>query len=215
MLGTKNVLDAALAGNIRVVFASSSSVYGNTREVPITENAEKRPANPYGQTKLDAEAMAAEYADKGLEVIGLRYFNVYGPGQGGPHAGVVAKFLEAGRLKKPLAIYGAGEQVRDFVFVGDVAGANLAVMKHVRTKSGFYNIGTQVGTSILDLARTASAALGRVDDIAHMPALSGDVDCSIADMSCTHKTFGWRHAVSLKEGLQQTVRVQHRKPHGK
>lgn len=203
--GTKNVFDAALSGGMRVVFASSSSVYGNAPGGPIHEDAGKAPINPYGQTKLDGEALAAGYAGRGLEVIGLRYFNVYGPGQTGSYAGVVTKFLDAVRLKEPLVIYGAGRQARDFVFVDDVAGANLAVMERGGVKSGFYNVGTQTATSIQTLAETISSISGHRAGIKHAPGLDGDVEYSMADMSKTRAAFNWRHSTSLDDGLRRTI----------
>ena len=129
VVGTENIFKIAQEKNIKVVFASSSSVYGNVTKIPIKESFPKNPINPYGITKLEDEKIAERYSKMNLEVIGLRYFNVYGIGQTGSYAGVITKFVN--RLKEimPPQINGDGKQIRDFIFVDDVAEANIAAMK--------------------------------------------------------------------------------------
>ena len=139
--GTRNIFEIAKNEKQRVVHASSSSVYGNVDKIPITENFEKNPVNPYGKTKLETELLAEKFSKEGTEIIALRYFNVFGIGQTGSYAGVITKFMNALSEKKSPIIYGDGSQVRDFVYVEDVAKANFAAMMN-KTEFGFFNVGT-------------------------------------------------------------------------
>jgi len=149
--GTENILKVAKEQNFKVVYASSSSVYGDTTTIPIKEEFTRNPINPYGETKLKDELLAEKFSEDNVDVIGLRYFNVYGKGQTGTYAGVITKFLNKLRDRKPPEIFGDGLQIRDFVYVEDVAKANLSAMKS-NVKSGFFNIGTGKITSIKQLA---------------------------------------------------------------
>ena len=151
VVGTENILKIGKKFDIKIVFASSSSVYGNVKSIPITENFPCHPINPYGQTKLDDEFLAEKYSKDGLKVIGLRYFNIYGRGQTGTYAGVITKFMNQLENCKSPMIFGNGKQLRDFIFVEDVAEANLEAMKS-SVKFGFFNIGTGITTTIKDLA---------------------------------------------------------------
>jgi Nucleoside-diphosphate-sugar epimerases len=119
--GTENILKLSRKNNFKVVYASSSSVYGNPKRIPIKESDEKNPINPYAETKLRKEELAIKYSEMGVRVIGLRYFNVFGKGQSKEYAGVLKLFLERIRDKLPPKINGDGTQFRDFVFVEDVA----------------------------------------------------------------------------------------------
>ena len=126
--GTENVFKIAHKNNFKVVYASSSSVYGHQKNVPILENFVKKPINPYGQTKLDDESLAKEYSKLGVKIIGLRYFNIFGKGQTLEYAGVITKFLDRIREGKAPIIFGSGRQIRDFIHVKDVAIANYLAM---------------------------------------------------------------------------------------
>jgi len=143
--GTENIIKVAQESDIKVVYASSASVYGNTITIPITEEHNRKPINPYGSTKLEAEYLAEKYSKSGTQVIGLRYFNVYGKGQNPNYAGVITKFQENIMTEKSPIIFGDGSQVRDFISVDDVCQANLAAMKS-NEKNGFFNIGTGIVT---------------------------------------------------------------------
>lgn len=202
VIGTKNIFEIAHEKNIKVVFASSSSVYGNVSKIPIEETFPKNPINPYGITKLKDEKIAEEYVKMNLEVIGLRYFNVYGVGQTGSYAGVITKFVNRLKEKKPPQIYGDGKQVRDFIFVEDVADANIAAMKS-KIKSGFFNIGTGIGTTVKQLADTLIEI--SEDDISpiYLESLEGDVKFSQADTSLTEKMLKWKFQTSLINGLKK------------
>ena len=150
--GTENIFKIAEKYGIKVVFASSSSVYGNTEKIPIIENNERNPINPYGKTKLEDEFLAEKYSKKGVSIIGLRYFNIFGKGQTGSYAGVITKFVNKLKEKKSPIIFGDGSQIRDFIFVEDIAQSNLSAMLS-KINFGFFNIGTGKTTTILQLAK--------------------------------------------------------------
>ena len=200
--GTKNIFEIAERENIRVVYASSSSIYGDVNQIPIKENFEKKPINPYGQTKVDNEILAGKFNN--LSAIGLRYFNVYGIGQTGSYAGVITKFLEKIKEKKPLIVNGDGSQVRDFIHVIDIAKANVAAMEN-KIKKGFFNIGTSIPTSINDLAKIMISLSEQKLDIIHGTELKGDVKISQANMEFTKKILNWNHEIELKEGLKELI----------
>ena len=149
--GTENIFKIGKKLGIKVVYASSSSVYGSPISIPIKENDDKNPINPYAKTKLENDKMAEKYAKNGLKVIGLRYFNVFGPGQSKEYAGVIKLFLE--RIQQGLSplINGDGLQVRDFVYIDDVVNANILAMES-NIDGEFFNIGTGTTIYILDLA---------------------------------------------------------------
>ena len=123
------------------MYASSSAVYGNIEKIPITEDFDLKPINPYGVTKLEDEYLAKTYSKSGTEIIALRYFNVFGIGQSLGYAGVITKFLEKIKEGKNPIIFGDGSQVRDFIFVRDIVKANVAAMQS-NVEHGFFNIGT-------------------------------------------------------------------------
>ena len=202
VIGTKNIFEIANSKNIRVVYASSSSVYGDTTEIPIKENSKRGPINPYGQTKLDDEILAEGLKD--LSVIGLRYFNVYGIGQNVSYAGVITNFLEKIKNGKPLIINGEGNQVRDFIHVNDIAKANLDAMLS-NVKKGFFNIGTGIPTSINNLAEIMVKISQNQNEIIHGPELDGDIEISQADVKFTKKSINWNHMINLEEGLFQLI----------
>ena len=204
VIGTKNIFEIAKKQNIRVVYASSSSVYGDVKNIPITENSDRNPINPYGKTKLDDEILAEELSKNNLQLIGLRYFNVYGIGQIGSYAGVIKKFLENIKNKQSFTINGEGNQIRDFIHVEDIAKANLAVMES-QIKHGFFNIGTGVGTSINELAKLMIEISNHQEGIKHGPVLQGDVKISQANMEHTKKLLNWNYEIDLKSGLTNLI----------
>ncbi len=198
--GTENVFRIAKEFNLKVVYASSSSVYGNPKEIPIVENNERNPINPYGKTKLDGEFLAEKYSKDIVSIIGLRYFNVYGEGQTGSYAGVVTKFINRLKEKKSPIIFGTGTQIRDFIFVEDVALANIVAMQS-NVKNGFYNIGTGITTSIQQLAKIMIDVSGLKLEPQYEKALDGDVQSSQADTSLTESILKWKYSMELKNGL--------------
>ena len=202
--GTENIFEIAEKYNIKVVFASSSSIYGDSKEIPINENSSKNPINPYGETKLQDEILAKKYSNQGVKIIGLRYFNIFGKGQTGSYAGVITKFLKNIKLKKPLIIYGQGNQIRDFIHVKDIAEANLTIMTS-NIEQGFYNIGTGKANSIKELASIMIKISNHKEGILYLEPLKGDVKESKADTRLTMKTFNWNYLINLEEGLKTLI----------
>ena len=202
--GTENILKLAKEIGFKLVYASSSSVYGDTTKIPIKENFERKPINPYGQTKLEAEFLAEKYSKIGVKVIGLRYFNIFGIGQTGSYAGVITKFMRNLDERKSLIINGDGTQVRDFVYVEDVAQANLVAMES-KIDGGFFNIGTGIATSIKELAQTMIELSNSSDSLTFSEPLKGDIKKSQADTDLTEKMLGWKFKTCLKSGLQKIM----------
>ncbi len=200
--GTENIFRIAKEFNLKVVYASSSSVYGNSKKIPITENSERSPINPYGKTKLDNEFLAEKYSKNNVSIIGLRYFNVYGEGQTGSYAGVITKFLNRLKEKKSPIIFGIGTQIRDFIFVEDVALANIVAMQS-NIKNGFFNIGTGITTSIQQLAKIMIELSGLKLEPQYEKALDGDVQSSQADTNLTESILKWKYSMELKNGLSK------------
>lgn len=200
VVGTENILKIGKKFGIKVVFASSSSVYGNVKSIPITEDFPCNPINPYGQTKLEDEFLAKKYSEDGLEVIGLRYFNIYGRGQTETYAGVITKFMNQLKYEKSPMIFGDGKQLRDFIFVEDVADANLTAMES-SVKHGFFNIGTGITTTIQDLADLMTKLYDLELKPEYLPALKGDVKFSQSNIELSSNSLNWKFKTNLKEGL--------------
>jgi len=200
--GTENIFKLAKEFRKKVVYASSSSIYGNTTTIPIHENSEKNPINPYGVTKLDDEKLAKKYHNLGLSVIGLRYFNVYGIGQTNDYAGVITKFIDQINLNKSPIIFGDGTHTRDFISVEDIAKANLLSMES-NTDFSFLNIGTGISTSIKELAELVIELSGKKLEISFDDLPLGDVKDSLADVSLAKKLINWNYETSLKNGLKK------------
>ena len=200
--GTENIFKIAKEFDIKVVFASSSSVYGDSEITPIKENAVKKPINPYGDTKLQAEILAEKYAELGVKVIGLRYFNIYGKGQTISYAGVITKFLQNIKDNESLKIFGDGEQIRDFVHVEDIAIANILAMNS-EIKFGFYNVGTGISTSINELAKIMIKISKKDLESNHLEELEGDVKKSVADVRLTKEELKWKVSIELQNGLRR------------
>ncbi len=200
IIGTENIFKIATEFSIKVVYASSSSVYGNIDKIPITENFDRKPINPYGLTKLEDEYLAENFVKLGTEIIGLRYFNVYGLGQTLDYAGVITKFLENILSDKSPVIFGDGSQIRDFIFVKDIARANLIAMEG-SIDHGFFNIGTGIGITIKDLAnlmiKISKKDLKSIFD--ELP--EGDVKNSQAETTLAKNILNWKYVTELEEGL--------------
>lgn len=200
--GTENIFKIANEFGVKVVYASSSSVYGNTTKIPIREDFERKPINPYGMTKLEDEKLAENYAKTGTKIVGLRYFNVYGPGQTPDYAGVITKFYENIVKNKPPVIFGDGTQVRDFISVEDVAKANLLAMQS-SFDFGFINIGTGIATSIKDLAKTMIRLSGKQLEPIYDKLPEGDVKSSQADTTLAKHAISWQYEIPLEDGLRK------------
>jgi len=203
--GTENIFKLAKKNGFKVVYASSSSVYGNPTKIPINENDEKKSLNPYASTKIETDCLAQKYSELGVSIIGLRYFNVYGKGQSGQYAGVITKFMERLSQKKQPIIDGDGLQVRDFVFVEDVVKANLAAMTS-DLNFGFFNVGTGKAISILELAKLLIDLYGLSIESIFGPTRKGDVKKSVADISLAIKKLNWKPETKLEDGLLKIIK---------
>jgi UDP-glucose 4-epimerase len=202
--GTENILKLAKKNDFRVVYASSSSIYGNPERIPIKESDKKNPINPYAETKLKQDQLAIKYSEMGVKVIGLRYFNVFGKGQSKEYAGVLKLFLERIRDKLPPKINGDGTQFRDFVYVEDVADANIMSMDS-DINHGFYNVGTNTSITILDLAKTIIKSSGLDIQPIFGPALKGDVQRTIANIDLIKEEIGWEPTILLEKWIEEII----------
>jgi UDP-glucose 4-epimerase len=202
--GTENVFTVAKEIGIKVVYASSSSVYGNPTKLPIKEESAKNPINPYAQTKLDKEKLAIEFSKEGLKVIGLRYLNIFGEGQSKEYAGVIKLFLERIQQKLAPKINGDGLQARDFVYVGDVVTANILSMES-DVNHTFFNVGTGTKISILEIAKIMIKYSGLDLEPIFGPPLKGDVNITLADISHIQNKLNWKPTVFLEEWLKQKI----------
>ena len=214
--GTLNIMRAAVEKGVsRVVFASSSSVYGNEETLPKIENRTGRLLSPYAATKcvdeIYGDMMNAVY---GLDVVGLRYFNIYGPNQdpNGPYAAVIPKFIELMSCGKPPTIYGDGEQSRDFTYIDNAIQANLAAMSRKR-QFGFevMNIACGERLSVNDLFRNLQVSLAKYIpevskiEVIHSDEREGDILHSHADISKAIQLIDYEVLVGVEAGLQSTV----------
>jgi len=205
--GTENIFKIAEKYGIKVVFASSSSVYGNTEKIPIIENNERNPINPYGKTKLEDEFLAEKYSKKGVSIIGLRYFNIFGKGQTGSYAGVITKFVNQLKEKKSPIIFGDGSQIRDFIFVEDIAQSNLSAMLS-KINFGFFNIGTGKTTTILQLAKFLIKLYNLEISPEFSDPLDGDVQKSQANIKKTQQLLNWTYEIEIEEGLEKMIKLK-------
>ena len=202
--GTENILKLSKKYGFKVVYASSSSVYGNPIRIPIKESDGKNPINPYAETKLKKEELAIKYSKMGVSVIGLRYFNVFGKGQSKEYAGVLKLFLECIRDKLPPKINGDGTQFRDFVHVSDVVNANIMSMDSDITHE-FFNVGTNTTITILDLAKTIIECSGLNIEPIFGPALDGDVHQTKANIDLIKKKIGWEPSIMLVDWVKDII----------
>ena len=205
--GTENILKLAKKYNFKVVYASSSSVYGNPEKIPIKELDSKNPINPYAETKLEKEKLAKKYSEIGVKVIGLRYFNVFGKGQSKEYAGVLKLFLERIRDKLPPKINGNGSQFRDFVYVEDVADANILSMDS-EVNHEFFNVGTNTSITILDLAKTIIKSSELHMEPIFGPALKGDVQRTVANIDLIQDKIGWKPTVFLEKWIDEIISMK-------
>jgi UDP-glucose 4-epimerase len=203
VLGTVNVLQAALEHGTQIVFSSTGgAIYGEC-EGAAPEDAPRRPIAPYGTSKLAAEEYLATYNRLyGTSHVSLRYGNVYGPRQD-PHgeAGVVAIFFNALRAGEAPKVFGDGSQTRDYVYVGDVARATLAAAER---DGGVYNVGTGRETSVVELLELCQRIAGTSFEPAFLPPRPGELQRAVVDPSRAVDELGWRPERSLEDGLRET-----------
>ncbi len=205
--GTENILKLAKEFSLKVVYASSSSIYGNPKRIPIVESDDKNPINPYAETKLKKEELAISYAKNGVKVIGLRYFNVFGKGQSNEYAGVLKLFLECIRKELPPKINGDGTQFRDFVHVNDVVNANIMSMDS-NINHEFFNVGTNTSITILDLAQTIIKSSGLNIEPIFGPSLKGDVQKTVANIDLIKDEIGWKPKVFLEKWIESIISMK-------
>jgi len=207
--GTLAALAAAEAAGVRrFIFASSSSVYGDTPVLPKHEGMPPRPRSPYAAAKLAGEFYAASWAGRGgLETVSLRFFNVYGPRQDpdSPYAAVVPLFLRQLRGGRRLTVYGDGGQTRDFTFVADVVDGLLRAGSASGVSGRVYNLAGGRPVSVLDLGRTLGRLCGQAAEFEFLPSRAGDVRDSFADVAAARRDLGFGAAVPLEEGLRRTL----------
>ncbi len=196
---TQRLFESVAARGLRVVMASTSSVYGNAETYPTREDATPRPVSPYGVTKLACEALARTYAECfGLEAVLLRYFTVYGPRQRPDMA--FARVIEALLGGKPFTIYGSGEQSRDFTFVDDAVTATIAAME-AGSSGTTYNVGGGSETTLNDAIGLCEELAGTGLEVINRAAARGDVRRTGADTTRIRTELGWRPETPLPRGL--------------
>ena len=207
--GTLRVLEAArAAGNVHVVVASSSSVYGSNDVLPAHERLPVAPLSPYAASKVATEAYALAYQRSfDLPVTVFRFFNVFGPLQRADHAyaAVIPAFVSAALAGRPLPVHGDGSQTRDFTFVGSVTRVLEAAVTERVVAPGPINLAFGGRCSILELVRTLESVVGHPLTVVHGPSRAGDVHDSQADQRLLRSLFAAAEPVSLAEGLRQTV----------
>jgi len=205
--GTLHVLIAAKdCGVKKVVYASSSSVYGDTPTLPKVESMPPNPKSPYAVSKLAGEYYCRVFSEVyGLETVSLRYFNVFGPRQDpmSQYAAVIPRFITRILDGKPPVIFGDGKQTRDFTYVKDVVQANVKAMQS--NASGVFNVAYNQRINLLELADLIMEYTGiRVRPV-HEAARPGDIKDSLADISAARKAFGYSPDYTVKTGLQETI----------
>ena len=206
--GTLNVLVAARDNNVKkLVYASSSSAYGDTPVLPKSEDMKPCPLSPYAISKLTAEYYCQVFSDVyNLATASLRYFNVFGPKQdpSSEYAAVIPKFIGSVLNDKSPIVYGDGEQTRDFTFVDDVVNANILAAESRST--GVFNIAGGKRISINDLAGLIMELLDKDLDITHIEPQPGDIKHSLADISKAREQIKYMPKFNVKDGLKETVK---------
>jgi UDP-glucose 4-epimerase len=207
--GTLHVFEAARrAGVPRVVYASSSSVYGASPELPKREDQTPAPISPYAASKAAGELYGAVWSRLyGVETVGLRYFNVFGPRQdpASEYAAVIPRFILWGLRGQALEVHGDGTQSRDFTYIDNVVDANLAAARAPGVGGEVFNVGCGSRVSLLDIVARLEGLLGRPLERRHTPSREGDVPHTLADVSKGKRLLGYTPAVAFDEGFRRTV----------
>lgn len=206
--GTIRILEYARKNNVKLVYASSGSVYGNPIEIPITERHPLEPISPYAASKLASEIYCGMYhREYHVDVTMLRYFNVYGPRQSvSEDMGVIPIFVKRALSRTPLKIFGDGKQTRDFLNVSDVVNANLLAYKSEKAAGQFMNIGGGGNEiSILDLANLVMELCGYHEEPVFADPKPGDIRRLVADNSRAKEMIGYTPTMSLREGLSEYI----------
>ncbi len=203
--GTLNLLEAARRNGVkRFLYASSAAVYGDTTELPVSEDTVLRPLTPYAADKLAGEHYLGFYARQyGLNTTAFRFFNIYGPRQdpSSPYSGVISIFSDRLRAAKPVTIFGDGKQTRDFVYVGDLADLLALSLTRQDLAGEVMNVGRGVESSLLDLLAELERLSGKPIERAHKPGRAGDIRHSRADVRRLREKLGTVPATPLGDGL--------------
>jgi UDP-glucose 4-epimerase len=207
--GTLHVLEAARRARVgRVVYASSSSVYGDRPDLPKREDQPPAPVSPYAASKAGGELYASVWNRLfGVEAVGLRYFNVFGPRQDpqSEYAAVIPRFIVRGLRGVPLEVHGDGTQSRDFTYIDNVVEANLLAATVPAAAGEVFNVGCGSRTSLLEIIAILEEMLGRPLVRRHTPARAGDVPHTLADIAKAKRLLGYEPLVDFTEGLRRTV----------
>jgi nucleoside-diphosphate-sugar epimerase len=202
---TQRICECALALNVRVVFASSSSIYGNAEVYPTREDTTPQPISPYGVTKLSCEALTGAYErSAGLDVTALRYFTVYGPRQRPDMA--FARIVDSLLKGETFQVFGDGGQSRDFTFVSDAVAATIAAMQSARS-GRIYNVGGGSEASLREVIQILENLSGRKLDAAFEASAKGDPRRTYADTSAIRSELGWEPQISLRDGLRAQLQA--------
>ena len=207
--GTLHIFDAARrAGVPRIVYASSSSVYGDRPDLPKREDQPPAPISPYAVSKAATEQYGRVWSKVyGIDTIGLRYFNVFGPRQD-PHseyAIVIPRFIFRSLAGEPVEVHGDGEQSRDFTYIDNVVHANVLASRAVGAGGESFNVGCGERTSLLAILERLERMLGRKIERQHTPVRAGDVRHTLADISHAKRLLGYEPLVPFDEGFRRTV----------
>jgi UDP-glucose 4-epimerase len=208
--GTLNVLLAARDEGIRrVVYSSSSSVYGPRRELPVTEDMPPDPISPYGVAKLAAERYCVSFSRvyESFESVVVRYFNVFGPRQSpfSQYAAVIPLFVTAIAAGEPILVYGDGEQRRDFTYVSNVVDATIRAAEAAGASGRIFNVAASSPATVNEVAAAIGAVLGKPVEKTFAPPRVGDIRDSWADVTAAREVLGWEPTVDLEDGLRRTV----------
>jgi UDP-glucose-4-epimerase GalE len=207
VVGTEVLIEAMkVAGTKKIIFSSSATVYGEPDKLPLKEESPvKKAENPYGQTKIEMEKLIEkEHENNGLNAVILRYFNPYGPNElHNPETHAIPNFILATLNKKPIPLYWNGEQIRDFIYVEDLAASHIATLGleglHI------FNVGTGSGTKVKDIVTKIFDIVGYSVPIENLGERAGDVPSLYTSAEKIQKELGWRAKVSLEEGLKETI----------
>jgi len=203
--GTLNLLHQMVNTEVKkIVFASSTAVYGDVKTLPVQENTPLQPISPYAASKAACEAYLTAFSKcYNTETVAMRFFNVYGPkNENSPYSGVITKFLRKAQNGEALTVEGDGEQTRDFIYVSDIAQALTLAVEAKGLKSEVFNVCTGTPTSINDLAETLKQVTQKNLTITHNPARIGDIRFSYGDPDKAVKKLGFKAEISLQKGLE-------------
>jgi len=209
VIGTQNVLNACVENKVKnIIIASSAAVFGESKNLPLTETTELSPISPYGESKMLMEKLVKKYVEKfNIDCVILRFFNIFGIGQTDEYAGVITKFLNQINLDKKLIIFGDGNQTRDFIYIDDVINAIECAIEHIHGKRGTsYNIGFGTSISIKELANLMISISKKDLEIEYLPKKVGDIKSSITSINLAKKALNFTPKTTLEIGLKHLIK---------